>query len=103
MLLYNKSLFNRIDNKEENDDINNNRKRKNHLTKSRIKEVTKKTAGDVKWRWRGNKKLSVNDRFEMNKKRRVMRYFHGAKSDKISKLSSSRLLAYGVEKKKKRK
>ena len=54
--------------------------------------------GDGKWRWKG--RISEKDRQEQNRKRRVMRHFRGAKSDKVTKLSSSRLLAYGVTKKK---
>jgi hypothetical protein len=75
----------------------------NHETGKRLKEIAKKIKGSGKWRWREKVRISKKDRQEQNSKRRVMKHFRGAKSDKVSQLSSSRLLAYGVNKKNKHK
>ena len=80
---------------------NDSKTKNNHPTGKRLKEIAKKIKGDGKWRWKGG--VSTKDRQEQNKKRRVMKHFRGVKSDKVSKLSSSRLLAYGVSNKKKAK
>jgi hypothetical protein len=80
---------------------NDSKTKNNHQTGKRLKEIAKKLKGDGKWRWKGG--VSTKDRQEQNKKRRVMKHFRGVKSDKVSKLSSSRLLAYGVSNKKKAK
>ena len=72
-----------------------------HNTEKRLQQIAKKIKGDGKWRWRGKIRMSKKDRKEENSKRRIMKHFRGAKSDKISQLSSSRLLAYGVNKKRK--
>ncbi|XP_028393073.1 protein KRI1 homolog [Dendronephthya gigantea] len=87
----------------ENHNNNNDARTKNsnYPTEKRLNEIAKKVKGGGKWRWKGKGRISVKDREEQIKKRRVMRHFRGAKSDKLSKLSSSRLLSYGVRKKKK--
>jgi hypothetical protein len=87
----------------ENNHLDSRIKNTDDKTEKRLKEIAKKIKGDGKWRWKGKGRISKQDREEQNKKRRVMKHFRGAKSDKISKLSSSRLLAYGVNKKKKSK
>lgn len=76
-------------------------KKSNYSTEKRLNEIAKNVKGSGKWRWKGKGRISVKDREEQNKKRRLMKHFRGAKSDKVSELSSSRLLSYGVNKKKK--
>ncbi|CAB4012920.1 Hypothetical predicted protein [Paramuricea clavata] len=101
-----KSLANPDDETEkttENNHRDSRIKNTDEKTEKRLKEIAKKIKGDGKWRWNGKGRISKQDREEQSKKRRVMKHFRGAKSDKISKLSSSRLLAYGVNKKKKSK
>ena len=73
------------------------------ISERHLEEVAKSMKRNTKWRWKGKKRISAKERQELNQKRRLMRYFHGAKSKKVSQLSSSRLRSYGVDKKKKKK
>lgn len=73
-----------------------------HSSERNLEKIARKIKGDAKWRWKGKSRISAKERRELNQKRHLMRYFHGAKTKKVSQLSSSRLRAYGVDRKKKK-